>query len=231
MPSAVGTGSGTDKAITTEYMAMTLDCTIELFQDCLGVTGDLLPKGDDAATSRAPVAIVPSYLQPTALTIAGLHGSRRAATLPTKAVEAPRKAAVAMRALVAYSPQTGVVLDMADELLGVAVSVSVHHAAADDQTVWRLMVVLVDNEFTQRVLIIVAPNLLVANTTVWPNIGISANLHIKYVGYFKVNLRTMGKFGLSTASIMSVFVKFTVQDMLDYLQLLPVYSSMMTTPQ
>jgi hypothetical protein len=39
----------------------------------------------------------------------------------------------------------------------------------------------------------------------------------------------MGKFRLSAASIMSVFVKFTVQDMLDYLQLLPVYSSMMTT--
>jgi hypothetical protein len=53
MPSAVGTGSGTDKAITTEYMVMTLDCPIELFQDYLGVTGNLLAKGDDAATSRA----------------------------------------------------------------------------------------------------------------------------------------------------------------------------------
>jgi hypothetical protein len=120
---------------------------------------------------------VPSYLQLTAPTIAGLHGSRRAATLPTKAAEAPCKAAVAVRALVAYSPQTGDVLDMADKLLGVAVSMSVHHAAADDQAVWRLMVVLADNEFTQQVLIIVAPNLLMANTTVWPNIGMHANLH------------------------------------------------------
>jgi hypothetical protein len=46
MPQAAGTGSGTETAITTEYLAMRLDCLIELLQDCLGVTGD---GGDDAS--------------------------------------------------------------------------------------------------------------------------------------------------------------------------------------
>jgi hypothetical protein len=51
MPPTVGMGSGTETAITAEYLAMRLDRLIELLQDCLGVTGDdgdVLAKGDDA---------------------------------------------------------------------------------------------------------------------------------------------------------------------------------------
>jgi hypothetical protein len=46
MPQAAGTGSVTETAITTEYLNMRLDRLIELLQDCLGVTGDILAKGD-----------------------------------------------------------------------------------------------------------------------------------------------------------------------------------------
>jgi arginine decarboxylase-like protein len=67
-----------------------------------------------------------------------------------------------------------------------------------------------DDEFAQRMLGIVAPNLLVANTTVRPIIVMRINLRIKYIGYFRTNPGTMGKFGLTATSILSVFTKFTV---------------------
>jgi hypothetical protein len=56
MPPVAGTGSGTETAVTTEYLAMRLDQLIELLQDCLGVTGDngdVLAKGDDAGDLRS----------------------------------------------------------------------------------------------------------------------------------------------------------------------------------
>jgi hypothetical protein len=150
------------------------------------------------------MAIVPSYLRPTTLAIAAPHGSQRVVTLPVKVVKAPLRVAVAARVLVAYSQRTGDVLDMDGDLRGVAVSVSVHHAAVDDHAVWA------DDEFAQWMLGIVAPNLLVANATVCPIIGMRVNLCIKYVGYFGTNPGTTGKFRLSTVSILSVFAKFTI---------------------
>jgi hypothetical protein len=72
------------------------------------------------------------------------------------------------------------------------------------------MVVWAGDEFTQQMLGIFGPNLLMTNATVRPIIGLHVNLCIKYVGYFGTNPRTMGKFGLSVTSIMSVFAKFTV---------------------
>jgi hypothetical protein len=51
MPLVVGTGSETETAITTDYLAMRLDHLIELIQGRLGVTsdsGDFLATGDDA---------------------------------------------------------------------------------------------------------------------------------------------------------------------------------------
>jgi hypothetical protein len=47
------------------------------------------PRATMPATSRAQVAIVPSYLRPTTLAIAAPHGSQRVVTLPVKAVKAP----------------------------------------------------------------------------------------------------------------------------------------------
>jgi hypothetical protein len=38
MPPGASTGSGTETAITMEYLAMRIDRLIELLQDCLGVT-------------------------------------------------------------------------------------------------------------------------------------------------------------------------------------------------
>jgi hypothetical protein len=99
---------------------------------------------------------------------------------------------------------------MAGDLLGVVVSVCVHHADYNDQAVWRLLVAWTDDEFAQRMLKIVAPNLLMANATVCPIIGMRINLRIKYVGYFGTNLETASKFGLSNTSILSVFAKFIV---------------------
>jgi hypothetical protein len=92
----------------------------------------------------------------------------------------------------------------------VAVTVSIHHAANDNQAVWRLVVVWADDEFAWRMLRMVAPNVLVANTTVRPIIRMRVNLCIMYVGYFRTNLETTGKFRLRTASILSVFAKFMV---------------------
>jgi hypothetical protein len=80
--------------------------------------------------------------------------------------------------LTAYSPRTGDVPDMPGDHLGVAVNVFVHHATAVDQVVYRL-VVWADNEFAQRMLEIVAPNLLVANALMCPIIGMRVNLCIK----------------------------------------------------
>jgi hypothetical protein len=57
---------------------------------------------------------------------------------------------------------------------------------------------------------IVTPNLLVANTTVHPIIGMHVNLRIKYVGYLGTNPRTTGKFGLIVMLILSVFAKFMI---------------------
>jgi hypothetical protein len=96
------------------------------------------------------------------------HRSRRAVTLPMKAMEAPCQMVVVARALMAYSRRTSDVPDTADDLLGVAVSVSVHYATADNQVVCRLVVVWADDEFAQRMLRIVAPNLLMANASMRP---------------------------------------------------------------
>jgi hypothetical protein len=93
---------------------------------------------------------------------------------------------------------------------GVVVSMFMHHANDNDRVVWRLMVVWVDDEFTQQMLRIFGPNLLVANATVRPIIGMHINLCIKYVGYFETNPGTTSKFGLSVTLIMSVFAKFTI---------------------
>jgi hypothetical protein len=46
MPPTAGMSSAMETAIVTEYLAMRLDRLIELFQDCLGITGDVLTMGD-----------------------------------------------------------------------------------------------------------------------------------------------------------------------------------------
>jgi hypothetical protein len=81
---------------------------------------------------------------------------------------------------------TNAVLDTTDDFLVMAISVSVHHAAADDQVVWRLVVVWADDEFAEQMLRIVTLNLLVTNVTVCLIIRMRVNLH---VGYFGTNLR------------------------------------------
>jgi hypothetical protein len=88
--------------------------------------------------------------------------------------------------------------------------VSVHHTAADDQAMWRLVVMWADDEFVQRMVRITSPNLLEANTMVRPIIRMRVNLRIKYIGYLGTNPGMTGKFGLSAASILSVFTKFTI---------------------
>jgi hypothetical protein len=149
-------------------------------------------------TARALTATVPSYLRLMGPVIAAPHGSWRVA-------KASCWVAVAVRALVAYSLWTGDVLDTAGDFLGMAVSVCVHHIDDDGQAVWRLVVAWADDEFAHRMLVIVAPNLLIANVTVHPIIGMCINLRIKYIWYFGTNLKTTGKFELSAVSILSMF--------------------------
>jgi hypothetical protein len=179
MPSAAGLGLGTETAITTEYLAMRLDHLIELLQDCLGVTGDddVLAKGydiDDLQSSGGDSVI---------LHAADDAGDSSSTRIAEGANHADEGGGSAVPSGVGSLLRTGDVLDMAGDLLGEAVSVSVHHATADDQAVWQLVVVWADDKFTQRMLIIVAPNLLVVNATVHPIIGMHVNLCIKYVGY------------------------------------------------
>jgi hypothetical protein len=65
MPPTVGTDSGMEVVIAIEYLAMRLDCLIELLQDCLGVTGDgddILAKDndtDDLLSSSGDSVILP----------------------------------------------------------------------------------------------------------------------------------------------------------------------------
>jgi hypothetical protein len=63
------------------------------------------PRATTSVTSRAPTAIMPSYMWPMAPAIAVLDGSRRVATLPVKMAEVPHRATMAVRVLTAYSPQ------------------------------------------------------------------------------------------------------------------------------
>jgi hypothetical protein len=63
------------------------------------------PRATTSVTSRAPTAIMPSYMWPMAPAIAVLDGSRRVVTLPVKMAELSHRATMAVRVLTAYSPQ------------------------------------------------------------------------------------------------------------------------------